>query len=357
MEHSRSPDPSGSPAHLLLASVRLGRVCETDVHAHWSLPVVLAALVAWLVSTGGLAWPVVGVAVAFALVLVLSVLAHELGHVFAARACDLVADQVVLHPLGGLAFVGLARRPRHELVVAAAGPAVNLALAAAALAAYLALGYPFEPAILWPLGEGGIPPGELLAAEPLRYLVHAILAIQVAMVAFNLGLAVYPLDGGRILFAGLWWHGEHRTQALRSSLVLSRALGVVLTGVGLWHHHPFAIAAGLMVAVSAHAWLWLLPSADELRAGEPPTYGAPDPPPRRRARRKAGPLRRLLIRWRARRGIAREQRRLDRRARVDALLGKISLSGGLAGLSDEEQRFLREASKDYAEDSAGKTGT
>src|SRR5262245_52207257 len=57
-----------------------------------------------------------------------SVLLHEFGHCFGARAVDGDAQEVLLWPLGGLAYVDVPQTPRAHFITAAAGPAVNLAL-------------------------------------------------------------------------------------------------------------------------------------------------------------------------------------------------------------------------------------
>src|SRR5215216_5392541 len=61
-------------------------------------------------------------------ILLLSVLAHEIGHCYAATQVGGSSDQIVLAPWGGLAFPRVPREPQHELVTALAGPLVNLSI-------------------------------------------------------------------------------------------------------------------------------------------------------------------------------------------------------------------------------------
>ena len=90
------------------------------------------------------------------LILFVSVLLHEFGHCFAARATGGDAHEVLLWPLGGLASVELPDRPRSHLLTAAAGPAVNVVLAVAAGLLLLVCGdQAFRP--IWNPLPGGFP--------------------------------------------------------------------------------------------------------------------------------------------------------------------------------------------------------
>ena len=121
------------------------------------------------------------VAAAFVVLLYASVLVHELSHCVVARAFGLPVRRILLYPLGG--FSEIEREPPtpgREFLVSAAGPAISLALAA--------VGYALTRTV-----DGGVP-GVLLAQ-----LVVANLLVGI----FNL-LPGLPLDGGRMLRAGVW---------------------------------------------------------------------------------------------------------------------------------------------------------
>jgi Zn-dependent protease/CBS domain-containing protein len=122
------------------------------------------------------------VAAAFVVLLYLSVLVHELSHSVVARAYGLPVRRILLYPLGG--FSEIEREPPtpgREFLVAAAGPALSLALAAA--------GY----------GLLQVVPAGTIAAG----LVSALLWANVVVGIFNL-LPGLPLDGGRMLRAVIW---------------------------------------------------------------------------------------------------------------------------------------------------------
>ena len=57
---------------------------------------------------------------------VIEVLVHELGHVIAAKRCGCTADHILLWPLGGLAFIGGAVKPKEQILISGSGPATHL---------------------------------------------------------------------------------------------------------------------------------------------------------------------------------------------------------------------------------------
>jgi Zn-dependent protease len=133
------------------------------------------------------------------------VLLHEFGHALACRQTGGSADHIVLWPLGGIAFVNPPRRPGAVLWSIAAGPLVNVALVPVLELLWIFAGRPG-----W---SDDVP-------DPFR-LILMIRFINYALLIFNL-LPVYPLDGGQILRALLWFPlGEIR------SLQIASAIGVV----------------------------------------------------------------------------------------------------------------------------------
>jgi len=128
-------------------------------------------------------WPVLEYLALFLIVLV-----HEFGHALACRQVGGQANQIVLWPLGGVAYVSPPPRAGATLWSIAAGPLVNVALA------------PFL-SVLWWLGhslgwEAGIP--------NVYAFVKAVCIINWVLLIFNL-LPIYPLDGGQILQSLLWF--------------------------------------------------------------------------------------------------------------------------------------------------------
>lgn len=208
-------------------SLQVGRIAGVPVSVEAGL-VVLAGLFVVTLAGDGLArldpgsslTARVAVASATVAVFLASILAHEFGHAVLARRRGVGVLGVTLSLFGGYAQLDRqAPDPRSEFTIAAAGPAVNLAI-------------------------GGLLGGAALAADGLgahRLVVGALVwlaAVNVVLAALNL-IPAAPLDGGRVLTAGLW----RRLGDAERARVLSGRVGLVL-GLAL-------LPAGL-----AQAWVW-----------------------------------------------------------------------------------------------------
>ncbi|TFG89566.1 MAG: hypothetical protein E4H17_00410 [Gemmatimonadales bacterium] len=167
-----------------IGRLRMGRIAGIEVVLHGSFPPFLL-LLALLYGLGG-GWREAAITLLSLIVLFALVLLHELGHSLVAQRLGVRIRSITLMPLGGLALMDtLPRRPRDEILIALAGPAVNLVLAAPVLLAFALAAGPLDAAVL--LGD----------SLPARFL-HANLALAL----FNL-VPAFPLDGGRVLRAGL----------------------------------------------------------------------------------------------------------------------------------------------------------
>ena len=164
-------------------SVHLFRFRGIDVFLHWSW--FLFAIFEINMRSGrysSIIWNVVEY-----LSLFLIVLLHEFGHALACRQVGGRANNIVLWPLGGVAYVDPPPRPGAVLWSLAAGPLVNVALVPVILLLTKVLRF----------GLG-------LASPDLFALLEAIFYINAALLVFNM-LPIYPLDGGQILRALLWF--------------------------------------------------------------------------------------------------------------------------------------------------------
>jgi Zn-dependent protease/CBS domain-containing protein len=155
--------------------------------------------------SGGLRY---AVAAAFVVLLYVSVLAHELSHSVVARSFGLPVRRILLHPLGGFSEIEReAPTPGREFAVAAAGPALSLALGA--------------------LGWG--------LAQVAQYgvtgaLVRQLMFANLVVAAFNL-LPGLPLDGGRMLRAVIWKVTGRPNAATIAAAWVGRALAVALLAI------------------------------------------------------------------------------------------------------------------------------
>ncbi len=189
---------------------RLGTVAGIDVTvAHsWFLIIGLIALLMaprlqlvapdlgnWAYVAGG----------AFAVLLYMSVLLHEISHALAARSFDMQVNSINLHFLGGATEIdGEAETPWREFVIAVVGPLTSLAVGAAAWA-------------MISLFEDGL----------LRFTVASLAAANLVVGLINL-VPGLPLDGGRVLQAAVW------------GVTRKRNLGIV---VAAWGGRAAAVAA------------------------------------------------------------------------------------------------------------------
>jgi Zn-dependent protease len=178
------PTPQGS--------FRLFRVAGINVYLHWTW--LIAAYIVFRFRTSEYASPVWNVAEYLGLFGI--VLLHEFGHALACRQVGGRADQIVLWPLGGVAYVQPPPRPGAVLWSIAAGPLVNLLLVPVLLVMlWLCPGTPL-------LAEG---PDQLPMKAPDAWRFLAMLnLINGFLFVFNM-LPIYPLDGGQIVHALLWF--------------------------------------------------------------------------------------------------------------------------------------------------------
>src|SRR5438874_2684786 len=211
----------------------------------WSLPVFRLAgiqlrihitfllLIAWLAfgyyTQGGSA--VAAGRVIFVLLLFLCVVLHEFGHAFAAKAFGINTPDITLLPIGGVARLErMPEEPVQELIIAVAGPLVNIVIA---LGLFIAGG---SQALLNPSTvEGG-------------GLIAQLLTINILLVLFNL-LPAFPMDGGRILRALLATRMSY-ARATQAAATVGQAFAFIFGFLGLFSN-PMLIFIALFVYIGA----------------------------------------------------------------------------------------------------------
>src|SRR5690348_4635955 len=176
---------------------------------------------------GGSRTTAYAVAVAGALGYFGSLILHELGHALAARRIGIPIAGIDLWFFGGLSQM---RREPHtpgeELKVAAAGPAATLVLfgVCVGLGTLIASTGRFGDVAL--TREG-------FTTTPALALVGWLGFINAALFLFNI-VPAFPLDGGRIARALIWWRTGDRNRATRATGRSGQAFAVLLGAVGLW---------------------------------------------------------------------------------------------------------------------------
>jgi Zn-dependent protease len=192
-------------------SFRIFSYSGIDVFLHWSW-----FLVAFYEINGrGRSYSSITWNVLEYLALFLIVTMHEFGHSLACRQVGGVANQIVLWPLGGVAYVDPPPRPGATLWSIAAGPLVNVALVPVFLIVGKVTGL-----------SGQVPMSDAYK------LLRAVASINLGLLMFNM-LPIYPLDGGQI-FRSLLWFVLGRARSLMVATVVG-FIGVAgLIGLALW---------------------------------------------------------------------------------------------------------------------------
>ena len=195
-------------------SIKLGRIFGIDIKVHLTF---LLILVWGALNYGGSAGPLYGVVVTLALFTL--VLLHELGHSLAAIGYGIPVKDITLLPIGGVARLErMPEKPLHELVVALAGPAVNVILAMVLLPIV---------AVLAVMQGAPLSAGMLMQPGLLGLLVF-LLTANVSLAVFNM-IPAFPLDGGRVLRAILGFFVDYQ-QATQAAVTVGRILAI---GLGL----------------------------------------------------------------------------------------------------------------------------
>lgn len=144
-----------------------------------------------------------------------SVVLHELAHALVGRRYGVRTLEIVMFPIGGVARLAQPPKPRQEFWIAAAGPLVNLAIAAG-----------LAGALVW---RGGLLPLEGLVRPTDANLLERIAGGNLVLAAFNL-LPAFPMDGGRILRSVL----ALRRPPEQATRLAARAGQFLAIGLGLY---------------------------------------------------------------------------------------------------------------------------
>jgi Zn-dependent protease/CBS domain-containing protein len=211
----------------------------------WSLPIFRIAgiqlrihvtfllLIAWLAfgyyAEGGSA--VAASRVIFILLLFVCVVLHEFGHAFAAKAFGINTPDITLLPIGGVARLErMPEEPVQELIIAVAGPLVNVVIALGLFVAGGSQAFVNPSAV-----EGG-------------GFIAQLMTINILLVLFNL-LPAFPMDGGRVLRALLAIRMSY-ARATQVAATIGQGFAFVFGLIGLiWN--PFLIFIALFVYIGA----------------------------------------------------------------------------------------------------------
>ncbi len=213
-------------------SLNIGSVAGTAVRIHVTFVLFLAWIFGVSYVSGGpqAAWS----ALLFMMLLFLCVLLHEFGHIFTARAFGVATPDVILLPIGGVARLErIPEQPSEEFLIAIAGPAVNVAIAA----------------VLVLVGGADLRPDHLVAIESTKAsLVDRLAEVNVFLAAFNL-IPAFPMDGGRVLRALLAVRFGY-VRATEMAAAIGQGVAFLLGFVGLFGN-PLLLFIAIFVYLAA----------------------------------------------------------------------------------------------------------
>jgi Zn-dependent protease/CBS domain-containing protein len=200
-------------------SIPIVRIAGTQLRIHVTFLLLIGWIALGYYSAGGSAAAAGGVI--FVLVLFLCVVLHEFGHALAAKGFGINTPDITLLPIGGVARLErMPEEPKQELIIAVAGPAVNVIIAASL---FLVVGL-----------RGQINPR--VALDSGDVLIN-LLAVNIWLVLFNL-IPAFPMDGGRVLRALLATRIKY-VRATQIAASIGQGCAFLFGFVGLFGPAPF----------------------------------------------------------------------------------------------------------------------
>jgi Zn-dependent protease len=218
-------------------ALSLPKIAGISVYIHWTFSI----LIAWIIFTNlraGMDATHIGWMLLFVLSLFGCVTLHELGHALAARRYGIKTIDITLYPIGGVARLEkMPEKPVQELVVALAGPLVNVVI--------MLLLLPVIANYSWPEEETQ----QVMIINRNSFL-PMLGIINIWLAVFNL-IPAFPMDGGRVLRALLSMR-INRVKATQLAATIGQiiAVGFVFAGFYL---NPFLIFIGLFIILGARS--------------------------------------------------------------------------------------------------------
>ena len=220
-------------------AISLGRLFGVLIEIHWTFLFIIV----WAVYDGWRRGGTVSSALwttALVLTIFVCVVLHELGHSLAARRYGIATKRITLLPIGGVASLErMPEEPRQELVVAMAGPAVNIVIAA--------ILFPFVYPQLHVFADPEEAQVFFTTIRAENFLVYLFLT-NIMLVLFN-AIPAFPMDGGRVLRALLSFR-LNRVRATQIAAYLGQMIAILFFFLGFFSN-PFLILIGLFVFFGA----------------------------------------------------------------------------------------------------------
>jgi Zn-dependent protease/predicted transcriptional regulator len=220
------------------AQIRLGRLFGVDIGLHYSW-FLIALLIMFSLGGhfyalhpewgGGVIWTL---AILTGMLFFVALVLHELSHAVVAKARGLPVHSITLFALGGVARIEReAAEPNTEFLMGIIGPITSAIIGLACLALAWALGWT-------PMSTPG---------APLTAMLVWLGYINIALAIFNM-IPGFPLDGGRILRAIIWWTTGNAARSTRIAARVGQLVALALIAFGIIRFFSGAGFGGLWLA-------------------------------------------------------------------------------------------------------------
>ena len=259
------------------------------------------------------------------------VLLHEYGHCIACRRVGGDADEIMLWPLGGLAMCMPPDTWRAHLVTVVGGPMVNVLLVPVFGLPLLLLSGSWESVIFDPFAPSSAILSLSASSGPALWgliTLWSLYYVNWILLAFNVFVPMYPMDGGRIFQAILWARIGH-TRSMRISLKLGIVFAIILVVFGMLGS-PLLMGIGLFGGIVCWVEHRRLTAPDVLGGPSIDLSAAFDHPEREQA--EPGPSRREL---------KQQEREQKLQEEIDRVLEKIAKQG-MGSLTRAEKKLLQQ---------------
>lgn len=215
----------------------LGNIAGIRISIHWTFSLLIAYIVFsnWRAgqSLEQILWSVF-----FTLCIFGTVFLHELGHALAAKRFRIQVKSITLLPIGGLASLEtMPEKPIEELVIAIAGPLVNVLIACIA---FLFIDLNSMSTLIQTIQQG---------VNAANFVVYFFI-INLWLVLFNL-IPAFPMDGGRVLRSLLALKFKHTT-ATNIAARIGQIIAIIFIFIG-FYSNPFLILIGVFILFSAQS--------------------------------------------------------------------------------------------------------
>ena len=235
---ANSIQPRETRMAALRSQIKLGRIAGIEIGLHYSW-FIIAFLIAFSlaahfhsVTPGWSEAAIWGAAIITAICFFVALLLHELAHSIVAKSRGLKVRAITLFALGGVSQIeSEASDAKSEFWIAIVGPLTSLVIGLVLLGIVrVAGGY-----------AGGEPANPVIAV--LMWLGY----INVMLAAFNM-IPGYPLDGGRVLRAVIWWFTKNGERATRAAAQVGQGVAILFIFWGLYRFFVGANFGGLWLA-------------------------------------------------------------------------------------------------------------